>query len=103
MRRSVTANDAEKYRRLVMERFASWLEADYPEPKAIENWDGRGHWAICWEGPYDWAYYGTVGSFAYEEREPEFGFRLPIVTVPDSLSHVYSEPYDSCVVVLYLA
>ena len=104
-RRTITANDAEGYRRLVMKRFKSWLDdAGQPEPVAIENWDGRGHWAIVWEdgAPYEWAYYGTSGSFEYAEREPEFGFRLPIVEIPDSLSHIFSEPYNNCVVMLYL-
>ena len=100
-RKTVSKTDAEKYIGLVKQRFAAWVE-DYGSPKAVENWDGHGHWGICWDGPYEWAYYGTIGSFAFAEREPEFGFRLPIVQVPDSLSHVYSEPYNSCVVVLYL-
>lgn len=103
MSRTITERDVEGYRRLVMKRFASWIEAGYDEPKAVENWDGHGHWAICWEGPYEWAYYGTSGSFEYEEREPEFGMRLPKIDVPAKLRHIFSEPYNSCVVVLYLA
>lgn len=103
MRKTITARDAEAYRNLVMIRFASWIEADYDEPKVIANWDGDGHFAVVWDGgPYEWAYYGTTGSFAYAEREPEYGIRLPIVKVPDSLSHVFSEPHNSQVVVLYL-
>jgi len=102
-RRNITALDANRYLELVKERFASWIEAGYDGPKAIENWDGNGHWAICWDGgPYDWSYYGTIISFGYVETEPEFGFRLPKIKVPASLSHVYSEPYDNTVVVLYL-
>lgn len=101
-RRNITKRDAEGYIELVKARFASWIEAGYSGPVAVENWDGEGHWGICWEGPYEWAYYSTTGSFAFEEREPEFGFRLPIVPVPDSLKHIFSEPYNSCVVVLYL-
>ena len=102
-RRTITKRDAERYCALVRKRFASWIDAGYAGPKAIEDWDGHGHWGICWDdGPYDWAYYGSTGSFGYEEREPEFGIRLPIVPIPASLSHVYSEPYFATVVVLYL-
>lgn len=103
MRRTITSNDAALYVELVKIRFASWLEDGYDEPKAIENYDGRGNWGIAWEGPYEWAYYGTTGSFAYAEREPEFGITLPIVEIPSKLSHVFSEPANSCVVMLYLA
>lgn len=91
--------DAERYKALIMKRFASW--EDYGEPRIIEDWDGDGHFGICWDGPYEWTYYAGTGSLAYEEREPEFGFKLPIVEVPKSLSHVYAEPYDSCVLILY--
>lgn len=100
-RRTITRKDAEGYVELVKQRFAAWVE-DYGSPTIVEDWDGHGHFGICWDGPYEWAYYGTSGSFAYEEREPEFGFRLPIVDVPASLKHIFSEPHNSTVVVLYL-
>jgi hypothetical protein len=103
MRSTITENDARLYIELIKIRFGDWIDAGYNAPKAIENYDGRGHWGIAWEGgPFEWAYYGTIGSFAYEEREPEFGSRLPIVKVPSKLGHVFSEPANSCVVMLYL-
>lgn len=104
MRKNITAADAEKVRKLIMKRFKSWIAADYPEPKVIENYDGRpGQFVIMWEeGPFEWAYYGTLGSMKYAERDPEFGFRLPIVPVPDSLSHVFTEPVNTYTVALYL-
>lgn len=101
-RKTITEDDAKAYVQLVKIRFASWVDAGYGDPVAVENWDGNGHWGICWEGAYEWAYYGTTGSFEFEEREPEFGFRLPIVKVPGKLKHIFSEPYNACVVVLYL-
>ena len=99
-RKEITYADAEAYVELVKQRFAAWVE-DYGSPKIVEGWDGE-HFGICWEGPYDWAYYGTTGSFEYDEREPEYGFLLPKVKVPRKLRHIFSEPYNNCVVILYL-
>lgn len=101
-RREVTYCDAEKYIGLIKERWGGDEVFEiYGEPKIVEDWDGRGNIGICWDGPYEWTYYSSIGSLAYQEREPEFGFRLPIVPVPASLSHVFSEPYNGSVLMLY--
>lgn len=103
-RRSVTRKDAEAYVELVKKRFAAWIDAGCGDPTLVEDWDGDGHWGIAWEGGcYEWAYYASVGSLGYEEREPEFGIKLPIVKVPKTLSHIFSEPYNACVLMLYVA
>jgi hypothetical protein len=109
-RTTVSALDAEAYIELIKMRFASWIydedgnEVQGSDLTAVENWDGNGHWGICWESnaPYEWAYYASVMSLGYQEREPEFGFRLPIVKVPAKLSHIFSEPYNGYVLMLYL-
>jgi hypothetical protein len=101
-RRKVTYTDAEKYLTLINQRWGSHAFEIYGAPRIVEDWDGRGNIGICWDGPYEWTFYSTTGSFAYEEREPEYGFRLPVVEVPDSLSHVFSEPYSGSVLMLYL-
>lgn len=111
MRRTITRKDAEKVLALIEKRFASWLyteEGDlYPptHPKIVENYDGRpGQFAIMWDGgPYEWSYYGSLMSMGYAEREPEFGIRLPIVEVPASLYHVFTEPINSYTIGIYLA
>jgi hypothetical protein len=103
MRTSITYRDAEAYVSLIKERFVSWVNAGYGDPMIIEDWDGEGHFGICWDGPYCWTYYAGSGSFEYEEREPEFGFKLPVVSVPKRLDHVFAEPYDGGVLVLYMA
>jgi hypothetical protein len=101
MRRHVTYNDAEKYVGLILQRWKGFEEL-YGMPKIVEDWDGRGNIGICWEGPYEWTFYACVSSFGYVEREPEFGFELAKVEVPASLSHVFAEPYNGSVLMLYL-
>lgn len=103
-RTKVSANDAEDYLELIRKRWST-SEMDafemYGNPKIVPDWDGHGHFGICWDGPYEWTYYTTIGSLKYEEREPEFGIRLPIVEVPTKLGHVFSEPYNQSVLILY--
>jgi hypothetical protein len=100
MRKNVTAKDAERYLDLVLRKLCVWEEL-YGKPKIVADWDGRGHYAICWDGPNDWA--ALAGDMEYTVKDPEFGVTLPRVEIPDSLRHVLAEPYDGCTLVLYLA
>jgi hypothetical protein len=101
-RRSVTYRDAEKYLKLIEQRFGKSAIEHWGVPRIVENWDGRGHFGICWEGFYEWSFYATTGSLKFDEADAEYGIRLPKVEIPASLSHIFSEPYDGCVLILYL-
>lgn len=101
-RRHVTKLDAEKYLKLIEQRWGTDVYNEYDKPIIREDYDGRGHIAIIWYGPFEWSLYSTTGSFAYEEREPEWGTLLPKVKIPASLKHIFSEPANPAVLMLYL-
>lgn len=102
MRREVTYRDAERYVKLLPKRWGKDVFELYGKPVIRENWAQLGDLVIIWEGPFEWTVYSTINSLAYAETEPEFGIHLPIVEIPRSLSHIFSEPVNGSVLALYL-
>jgi hypothetical protein len=48
-------------------QFKAEIEAGYGDPVLVEDWtdpdaDGDQHWAICWDGPFEWTYRAQQGG-----------------------------------------
>lgn len=87
-------------------QFRAEIEAGYGEPTLIEDWtdpdaDGDQHWAICWDGPFEWALRAQEGGRDWDmtlELRSVTGDQSAVVETepaPNWPAQVFGEPYSA--------